>query len=188
VDQQPVFGRVIDVLEAIGARYAIWGGWAVVAYGEPRFTMDMDILLDPLGLRDKMFVRRLRESSFQVDEVMLFNALGGGYFNIIHLPSQLKVDFFVPSQDVFLHRVIRECVYLPFDEIRRAAYVSAEALVITKLQAYSESESTRHLDDIATVVRMQGKTLANDRIDIAAARMGILGVWRALWENNQAPV
>lgn len=39
------FGGVIDVLEAIGAQYAIWGGVAVIAYGEPRFTQDMDILL-----------------------------------------------------------------------------------------------------------------------------------------------
>jgi len=187
VDQGQVFGRVIDVLEAVGARYAIWGGWAVVAYGEPRFTMDMDILLDPLGLPDKIFVKRLRESGFAVDEIGLFNALAGGYFNIIHMPSQLKVDFFVPAQGVLLHRAILERVYLPFDEIRRAAYVSAEALVITKLQAYAESESTRHLDDIATVIRLQGQKLANEQIDIYAARAGLFGVWRSLWENNRPP-
>lgn len=43
-DQSQAFGGVIDVLEAIGAKYAIGGGMAVVAYGEPRFTQDMDIL------------------------------------------------------------------------------------------------------------------------------------------------
>jgi hypothetical protein len=185
LDQRQAFGRVIDVLEAVGAHYAIWGGWAVVAYGEPRFTMDMDILLDPLGLPDKMFVKRLLEGHFQVDEVTLFNALGGEYFNIIHLPTQLKVDFFVPLHDALLQKAIRERVYLPFDELRRAAYVSAEALIITKLQAYAESESTRHLDDIAAVVRLQGKKLDNEQIDVYAARIGMLGVWRSLWEGNQ---
>ncbi len=30
-EQSQAFGGVIDVLEAIGARYAIWGGMAVVA-------------------------------------------------------------------------------------------------------------------------------------------------------------
>jgi hypothetical protein len=187
VDQQQTFGRVIDVLEAVGARYAIWGGWAVVAYGEPRFTMDMDILLDPFGLPGRMFVKRLQESNFQVDEVALFNALGGGYFNVVHLPSQLKVDFFVPAQNTLLHRAIQERAHLPFDEIRRAAYVSAEALIITKLQAYAESQSTRHLDDVASVVRLQAQKLGNERIDIAAARMGLLGIWRSLWESNRPP-
>ncbi|MFW6097677.1 MAG: hypothetical protein ACOC9Z_06355 [Chloroflexota bacterium] len=38
-EQSRAMGGVIDVLEAIGANYAIWGGLAVVAHGEPRFTM-----------------------------------------------------------------------------------------------------------------------------------------------------
>lgn len=33
-EQGQAFGGVIDVLEAGEARYAIWGGVAVVAYGE----------------------------------------------------------------------------------------------------------------------------------------------------------
>jgi hypothetical protein len=202
MDQQQAFGGVIDVLEAIGARYAIWGGWAVVAHGEPRFTMDMDILLSPDGFLNKLFVQRLGESGYQVDEVSLFNALAGGYqdeevslfnalaggyFNVIHLASHVKVDFFVPGHDSPQQRVIQERVYLPFDEIRRAAYVSAEALVITKLQVYAESESTRHLDDIASVIRIQGERLDNAQIDVVAARLGLLGVWRALWTANRPP-
>jgi hypothetical protein len=183
--QQQAFGGVIDVLEAIGARYAIWGGWAVVAYGEPRFTMDMDILLSPDEFLDKLFVQRLAESGYQVDEVSLFNALPGGYFNVVHLASHVKVDFFVPGYDSLLQRAIQERVYLPFDEIRRAAYVSAEVLVISKLQAYAESESTRHLDDIASVVRIQGERLDNALIDVGAARLGLLGVWRAIWDDNR---
>lgn len=35
LEQSQAFGGVIDVLEAIGAIYAIWGGLAVVAWGEP---------------------------------------------------------------------------------------------------------------------------------------------------------
>ena len=61
-DQAQAFGGVIDVLEAIRARYAIWGGLAVVAYGEPRFTQDMDILLSPERLNVPMFVHRLQET------------------------------------------------------------------------------------------------------------------------------
>jgi hypothetical protein len=185
MEQQQAFGGVIDVLEAIGARYAIWGGWAVVAYGEPRFTMDMDILLNPDGFLDKLFVQRLGETGYQVDDVALFNALAGGYFNVIHLVSHVKIDFFVPGYDSPLQSVIQERVYLPFDEIRRAAYVPAEALVISKLQAYAESESTRHLDDVASVVRIQGERLDNAQIDVSAARLGLLGVWRALWDDNR---
>ena len=84
-DQSQAFGGVIDVLEAIGAKYAIWGGMAVVAYGEPRFTQDMDILLSPEKFAAPLFVRRLHETHYHADEIAVNRAMSGGYFNVIHL-------------------------------------------------------------------------------------------------------
>lgn len=183
-EQNQAFGGVIDVLEAIGARYAIWGGLAVVAYGEPRFTQDMDILLSPEQFALSLFVRRLSEMHYHVDEHSVQQAMGGGYFNVIHLHYLIKTDFYVPSE-LELKAMIAERVYLPFDEGRRAAYVTPTAVIIAKLLAYNDGQSTRHLDDIASIVRLQGKRLDGDRADIAAARLGMLGIWRALMEENQ---
>lgn len=183
-EQERAFGGVIDVLEAIGATYAIWGGLAVVAYGEPRFTLDMDILLSPYGLLTDGFVRRLHETHYHVDKIAVSNALAGGYFNVIHLTTQIKTDFYVPVQEPWLQAVFKERVYLPFDGYRQAAYVSADAAVISKLRAYAERESTRHLDDIASIVRVQGERLNKKAIDIQAARLGVLGAWRAIRAAN----
>jgi hypothetical protein len=183
-EQGQAFGGVIDVLEAIGARYAIWGGMAVVAYGEPRFTQDMDILLSPSGFRDDLFVRRLRKTGYHVDERAVRNSLSGGFFNVIHLGYHIKTDFFIP-QDPALRAMIAARRYLPFDEIRRAAYVTPTDLVIAKLRAYKESQSTRHLDDMASIIRIQGEALDPAALDVTAARLGVLGVWRALWQENR---
>lgn len=184
-EQSQAFGGVIDVLEAIGARYAIWGGMAVVAHGEPRFTQDMDILLSPDRFAVSLFVRRLRESYYHVDEIAVNAALGGGFFNVIHLAYHIKTDFYVPVETELL-AMITERTYLPFDEMRRAAYITPTAAIMAKLRAYQDSQSTRHLDDIASIIRLQGAELDRERIDVAAARAGALGVWRALWEKNQA--
>lgn len=178
------FGGVIDVLEAIGAGYAIWGGLAVTAHGEPRFTQDMDILLSPDNFLVSLFVRRLRETHYHVDEIAVGNALTGGFFNVIHLHYHVKTDFYVPHEPE-LRAMIAGRVYLPFDEMRRAAYVTPTSVVAAKLRAYEDSQSTRHLDDIASIVRVQGNKLDQERLEIAAARLGLLGVWRALWDENQ---
>jgi hypothetical protein len=183
-DQAQAFGGVIDVLEAIGATYAIWGGMAVVAYGEPRFTQDMDMLLDPAGFRADLFVRRLTETHYHVDSTAVQRALTGGFFNVIHLHYHIKIDFYVPTEST-LRAMLAERVYLPFDEMRRAAYITPSSLVVAKLRAYADSESTRHLDDIASIVRVQGFALDAAHIDIAAARLGVFGVWRALWDENR---
>ena len=183
-EQAQAFGGVIDVLEAIGATYAIWGGMAVVAYGEPRFTQDMDILLAPEGFFAAMFVRRLRETHYHVDEIAVNRALSGGFFNVIHLGYHIKTDFFV-AVEPDLKDMISGRVYLPFDEMRRAAYIAPASIIIAKLKAYADSQSTRHLDDIASIIRLQGQKLDGAQLDIAAARLGLLGVWRALWAENQ---
>jgi len=69
--------------------------------------------------------------------------------------------------------------------MRRAAYITPDSVVIAKLRAYADSQSTRHLDDIASIVRVQGNKLNQERIDITAARLGLLGIWRNLWKENQ---
>ncbi len=178
------FGGVIDVLEAIGAQYAIWGGVAVIAYGEPRFTQDMDILLSPTRLEVPLFTRTLAKTHYHVDEIAVNRAMNGGFFTVIHLGYHIKTDFYVPVEPE-LQAMIASRVYLPFDEIRRAAYLTPTAVIAAKLRAYQESQSTRHLDDIASIIRLQGKKLEREQLDVAAARLGLLGVWRALWEQNQ---
>jgi hypothetical protein len=183
-EQGQAFGGVIDVLEAIGAQYAIWGGIAVVAYGEPRFTQDMDILLDPERFDVPLFVRMLEKTHYHVDKIAVNRAMSGGFFNVIHLGYHIKTDFYVAVEPE-LQRMIANRTYLPFDEIRRAAYLTATAVIEAKLAAYQDSQSTRHLDDIASIVRLQRGKLNLKQLDITAARLKILGVWRALWEQNQ---
>jgi len=189
LEQSRAFGGVIDVLEAIGAIYAIWGGLAVVAWGEPRFTMDMDVLLDHRGFAADLFVRRVQETHYHVDPIAVQHAvMEGGYFNVIHLTTHIKTDFYVPRGDEagirrLLRQALAERVVLPFDEIRQAAYVSAEGAIASKLHAFAESGSTRHLEDISSIVRVQGDRLDAAAIDVVAARLGVLGAWRAQWEQ-----
>ena len=184
-DQAQVFGNVIDVLEAVGAVYAIWGGVAAVAYGEPRFTQDMDVLLRGDSLPVEPFVRRLREAHFYVDRLSVQDkVIEGGFFNVIHGHYAIKVDFYVPMEPDLL-AMVAERVYLPFDEIRRAAYITATAVIAAKLHAYVENGSTRHLDDIAGIVRVQRDRLDLRRLDHRATQLGCYGVWRQIWQSNR---
>jgi hypothetical protein len=121
-----------------------------------------------------------------VDPITVNRALAGGFFNVIHLGYHIKTDFYVPVEPE-LQAMIAARTYLPFDEIRRAAYVTPSSVIIAKLRAFANSDSTRHLDDIASIVRLQGKALTQAEIEITAAKLGLLGRWRALWEENQRP-
>lgn len=76
--------------------------------------------------------------------------------------------------------------HMPFDEIRQAAHVTASSLVKTKLSAYQEGRSSRHLDDVAGIIRVQGETFDLVELERVASRLGLLGEWRGLLKNNGA--
>lgn len=179
-EQGRAFAGVIDVLNAVDATYAIWGGLAVVAYGEPRFTQDMDILLRLDGQVARLMVKRLKQMNYHIDEIQVNRCILGGFFNAIDLNTLIKVDFWVPEGEAAYMEALRNRVFLPFDEIRQAAYISAESAIITKLIAYKSRQSTRDLDDIASIVRIQGNKLNRRALDEKSAEIGLFGVWRSL--------
>lgn len=95
-----------------------------------------------------------------------------------------KVDFYVPVEPDLL-AMIAERVYLPFDEARRAAYVTATGVVAAKLRAFVASSSTRHLGDIAGIVRVQGGPVGGTPVGAARGAVGCFGVWRGIWQANR---
>lgn len=70
-------------------------------------------------------------------------------------------------------------------EARRQVYrVDINKIVIAKLRAYKDSQSTRHLDDIASIIRVRRSKLDQKEIEQTVAQLGLFGVWRSLWETD----
>jgi hypothetical protein len=195
IEQHQVFAGVIDTLEAIGIEYVIWGDVAAVAYGEPRFTYDMDIVVKLGEYRARLMAQALEKDHYYVSLPSILDAVSrGGYFNAIHFYSNVKVDFFVPRHDPIIEWAFEHRRMIPFDEVRRAAYMPPEAVILTKLRTYRDSGSTRHLDDIEGILRVSGPGPNRTYIEREATRMEMLKVWRELlakteaaWEDDVSP-
>jgi hypothetical protein len=179
--QNRAFGGVIDILEAMGIEYLIWGGVATVMYGEPRFTQDMDVVIRLGRDQSGTLARLLDEDGYYVSIEAVRDALESHfYFNVIHLETNIKVDFCVAGRDpvlswAFEHRQVRQ-----FDEVRQASYMPPESVILTKLRAYQDSGSTRHLDDVESILRISGPELDLAYIHQEAAKMECYAVWQAL--------
>jgi len=185
IEQNRAFGGVIDIFEATGIEYVIWGGVAAVTYGEPRFTRDMDVVVRLRYSEADTLTRLLEESGYSVSVEAIRDAVDRYfYFNAIHLETGIKVDFYVAPRDpiyawAFKHRRMKN-----FDEFRQAAYMPPESVILTKLQAYQESSSTRHLDDVESILRVSGLELDLAYVHREAARIGVFGTWRELLERS----
>ena len=184
-EQGQAFGGVVDILEAIGADYMIWGGVAVSVYGAPRFTQDMDVVARLSHGDIRLMVRALADNHYHISEASAFNAIGGGYFNVIHLPYNIKIDFWLPEGDRLMRWAFERVRVMDFSLGRKARFMPPESVILFKLRAYRESQSTRHVEDIAGIVRVSGESLDSAYLDVEAARMGEIGLWRTLWKDNR---
>jgi hypothetical protein len=89
-----VFALLRGALEAASVRYAIGGSWASTAFGEPRFTNDVDILADFTVENVGRFLAGL-PATFFADPEEIVRAIGSGRpFNVIYMPMAFKFDFF----------------------------------------------------------------------------------------------
>jgi len=88
------FDPLRAALEAAGVRYAVGGSWASTAFGDPRFTNDVDILAEftPDNLGD--FLRALPATFYVDPEEAKVAVRDGRPFNVIYSPTVTKFDFF----------------------------------------------------------------------------------------------
>ena len=159
MNQEKLLTYVAATLDELGILYGISGGFAVTVWGRPRFTADIDIVLvlkkdhiEPLASS----LQKTGDSAY-IDTRSMRTALEhNGSFNFIHPESGLKIDFILAGDEP-----------LNLEELRRRReldiagqtvyFLSPEDLIVNKLIWYKKSASTRHLEDIASVVETQEK-------------------------------
>jgi len=156
---------VVRRLESAEFDYALVGSIATMSYGEPRATLDIDVVIamtasDLEGLQERFPAPEFYPSSDAARKAVRSKA----QFNVIHPGSGMKVDFFVAGDAVeasqIQHRLRR--LILPGVE----AWCSPpEELIVKKLSYYQQGASDKHLRDIASMLR-----ISPDEIDVARAR------------------
>jgi len=175
--QGEFFGYVIDVLEKIKIPYMLVGSIASIAYSKPRLTLDMDIITDISQDQAKEFVGRFGED-YYVDLYSIIQAIRSrGHFNIIHIPSASKVDFYLLKTDSFNQEEFVRQQRLSFDDKREASFASPEDVILGKLDFYMEGKSEKHLEDIQKIIEVCGDSLDISYIEHWAKKKGILNIW-----------
>src|SRR5215217_2901841 len=173
MEQFDLLHYVVGVLERIGLRYFVTGSMATIFFGEPRFTNDIDIVVDLPSDRIPELCAAFPAPEFYLSEEAVRRAVSRrGQFNIIHPSSGLKVDVMVPADSPFNRsRFTRTKKVKPAPDFD-AVFSSAEDVILKKMESYREGGSEKHLRDIAGVLKISGERLDRDYIAEWADRMG----------------
>jgi hypothetical protein len=151
------FTYVIEVLEQLDIPYMVVGGFAAIFYGEPRLTIDVDIVLDIKWRHIGPFVAAFPIPDYYVSEEGIRDSLQRRYpFNVIQPTTGAKVDLVPLPRDLFAQAAFQRRQRLEYDELGHSAtFIIPEDIIVAKLIAYRETESDKHLRDARGVLMMQ---------------------------------
>ncbi len=171
------FEPLRSALEAAGIRYAIGGSWASTAFGEPRFTNDVDILADFTEKNVECFVGNLPDSFYVDEEEALAAIRSGTPFNVIHIPMAFKFDFFPAAAFTLGMDELDRAIYLAGTGLSKAPapFVTPEDILLAKLYWFRLGSETSEVQrrDIEGIVRSCGNALDQTYLQQGAARVGV---------------
>ena len=180
---------VIKLLDESGINYFIGGSIASSAYGIARATLDVDMIVQLKPLHANLLVEKLG-GEFYIDVEMITNAISNkSSFNIIHLASMLKIDFFISKDLPYeLKSFERKCPS-ELDESDNSIKIylsSPEDIILSKLNWFNLSNQTseKQWQDIMGVIKVQQNKLDKEYLYHWAKQLSILELLEKVYKES----
>ena len=170
--------HIADTLTRLGVSYVIGGSFASSVHGEPRSTNDIDMVADLGQSNVDGFVDAIGAEWYVSREAVVHAVREGGAFNVIHMPTAVKVDIFVAGIDVFDRERLQRRTPVSFssDPGQVTLFVdTAEDTILRKLEWYRRGGETseRQWRDVVGIVDAQSSRLDRVYLRKWAARLGV---------------
>jgi hypothetical protein len=174
-------------LNTLGVPYMVSGSVAVIIYGEPRLTLDVDLIV----VLDRGRIARLPEvfppTEFYCPpaEVIAVEAAREqrGHFNIIHHETGFKADVYLSGRDPLHAWGLARARRL---EVEGQALVVAppEYVILRKLEYFREGGSEKHLRDIRSMLKTSPEAIQLAELEQQIAARGLQQPWRQVHEQK----
>lgn len=190
MEQPEILRYAVCVLEKLNIPYLIVGSFATSIWGEPRLTLDIDIVIE-LGMEQvDAFCHQFPPPDFYVSEIAARDAVvRRRQFNVLYPPTANKIDFMISRDDEWSRLQLERARTQPFDGDIKLQVCSPEDVIISKMRYFKEGQSPKHLRDIAGVLDMQGKDIDRNYISHWANLLSLQEIWQQILviEQNQSP-
>jgi hypothetical protein len=181
---------VLEALSASKVDYMIGGAIAEWAWGEPRATQDLDVVINlPIRSIGK-FSKELEKRDMLVPADIILDTIAEDRadipLNAIHMHSGLKADLYLMRdgdalrQSAFKRRVLVD--YGP--PIGKVFVHTPEDLIIYKLMYLGLSGQPKHARDIAAILKAKQGSIDFQYIERWVTQLGLGAVWEELKGNQ----
>jgi len=177
---------VLATLEAAEIPYMIGGAVAAWAWGEPRATRGLDVIVQvPIEAVNRLSEELVAREMHVPADIILNHILDDRAdipINAIHSLSGYKADIYVFREgDSLREEAFQRRRLVDLGPALGKVYLhSPEDLILYKLWYYSLSQQTKHLRDISAIVITLDIELDYDYIQHWAEKKGVNTLWNEL--------
>ncbi len=181
--------QVLDALRAADVPYLIGGAMALWAWGEPRTTADLDLVIDlpveSMGALSSELEKRDMLVPVDIMLDLLIEDRADLPINAIHTVSGYKAEMFLlkPGDALRASSLQRRRLVDLGPSLGEVYVHSPEDLILNKLRFYRISQQTKHVRDIASIVLYQGEALDMAYIERWVQALNLADEWQEIQQR-----
>jgi hypothetical protein len=172
-----VLRSVVPKLEQSDIPYMITGSIAAAYYGLNRATYDLDVVISATADKLKRLLELLpKEQYYAVLQDALDAHRHHSMFNVLDTTSGWKIDFILQKPAPFHEEAFRRRMAVTFDGVPTAV-ISAEDLILSKLEWSRMGESDRQVRDAAVVLEKRRAKLDIAYVEKWVQQLSLVPQW-----------
>jgi len=183
-----MFTIFLERLESAGILYVVTGSVAVIVYGDPRMTHDIDLVVEVARKQISSIIDAFPEEEFYCPPAEVIGVECArstrGHFNIIHHATGFKADIYPIGNDSLLAWALRNPRLFSFGGIEMRV-APPEYVIAKKLEYYKEGHSQKHISDIRGMLEASSDFISFSKLDELIENLGLSHVWRLVTSSNQ---
>ncbi len=190
MEQAEIFLIFTGKLEEVGINYMATGSVASTLYGIPRFTHDLDLIIDLPSHQIRAFQEAFPLEAFYCPPVEVLRIESRrprrGHFNIIHHETGFKADIYVHNADRLQEWGLKQKQRIDLPNGKGLWTAPPEYVIVRKLDYYREGHSEKHLEDIAGMLEISGDIIDRPTIDHWVNKLGLQDQWARIHTDRTA--
>ena len=167
---------VTAALDQCGIPYTVGGSLASSVSGEPRASLDADVVVQMRTDQIDDLVKVLGDEFYADGDAIRRAIDAGSSTNLVHRPTGIKVDLF-PAVSFLDHQQLlrRQFVKVATDPDRYLYVHSPEDILLQKLHWYrlGGATSERQWRDVLSILLVQGSRIDREYVSTVAGRIGV---------------
>ncbi len=184
MQQLDLLRQVVETLERLEIEYAIVGSFASGAWGEPRLTHDIDIVVRLDIFEAQNLCNAFSAEEFYVSKTAANEAVEAqGQFNLLHPASGNKVDFMIVGKTGWNEAQLERRRRAPLFPDLSIYIASPEDIILGKLLYFQIGGSEKHLRDITGILTAEAVEIDYEYLDRFVKQVGVEDEWQSILEK-----